>query len=98
MDGSALERGAANQGAATRLDHLTLHVLFVVRGVAVIRSETIGVAFAAKDEGGVRLAKGGCRGDQRVKHRLQVEGGAADDLEHVGGRGLLLEGLAQLIE
>jgi glycosyltransferase involved in cell wall biosynthesis len=29
---------------------------------------------------------------------LQLEGRAADDLEHVSGRGLLLEGLAQLVE
>ena len=31
------------------------------------------------------------RFDQRVEHRLQVEGRAADDLEHVGGGGLLLQ-------
>jgi len=35
---------------------------------------------------------------ERIEHRLQVEGGAADDLEHVGGRGLPLEGFAQLVE
>ena len=32
--------------------------------------------------------------DQRVEHRLQIEGRAADDLEHVGGRGLLLQRFA----
>ena len=36
--------------------------------------------------------------DQRVEHRLQIEGRAADDLEHVGGGGLLLERFAQLVE
>ena len=35
---------------------------------------------------------------QRVEHRLQIEGRAADDLEHVGGGGLLLQQLAQLVE
>ena len=29
--------------------------------------------------------------DQRVEHRLQIEGRAADDLEHVAGRGLVFE-------
>ena len=29
--------------------------------------------------------------DQRVEHGLQIEGRAADDLEHVGGGGLLLQ-------
>ena len=31
---------------------------------------------------------------QRVEHRLQIEGRAADHLEHVGGGGLLLQRLA----
>ena len=36
--------------------------------------------------------------DQCIEHRLQVEGRAADDLEHVGGGGLLLQRFAQLVE
>ena len=39
----------------------------------------------------IRLAQPGRRLDQRVEHRLQIEGRAADDLEHVGGGGLLLQ-------
>ena len=30
-------------------------------------------------------------GRKRVEHGLQIEGRAADDLQHVGGRGLLLQ-------
>ena len=46
----------------------------------------------------------GRRLHQSVEHCLKVEGRAADDLEYVGGGGLLLQGfanvgaLAQLIE
>src|SRR5262249_35290700 len=36
--------------------------------------------------------------DDRLEHWLHIEGGLADDLEHVGGGGLLLQRLAQLIE
>ena len=36
--------------------------------------------------------------DQRIKHDLQIKGRAADDLEHVGGGGLLLQQFAQFIE
>ena len=36
--------------------------------------------------------------DQRVEHGLQIEGRATDDLEHVGGGGLLLQRFAQLVE
>src|SRR5262249_28811886 len=46
----------------------------------------------------VRLTKAGRRLDQRIEHRLQIEGRAADDLEDVGGSGLLLQGFAQLIK
>ena len=31
------------------------------------------------------------RGNKGIEDRLQIECGAADDLEHVGGRGLLLQ-------
>src|SRR5207342_1838747 len=46
----------------------------------------------------VRLAQLGGRPDEGIEHRLEVEGRAADDLEHVGGGGLLLERFAQLVE
>src|SRR5215831_4531621 len=35
---------------------------------------------------------------ERVKHRLQIESRAADDLEDVGGGGLLLQRFPQLVE
>ena len=31
--------------------------------------------------------------DQRIQHCLQIEGRAADDLEHVSGGGLLLQAI-----
>ena len=34
--------------------------------------------------------------DQRVKHRLQIEGRAADNLEDIGRRSLLAQGLLKL--
>src|SRR5262249_60010905 len=34
--------------------------------------------------------------NQGLQHRLEIESGAADDLEHVGGRGLLVQRFAQL--
>jgi len=44
----------------------------------------------------VRVTKSGGRFDQRVEHGLEVEGRAADDLEHVGGGGLLLQRFGQI--
>ena len=36
--------------------------------------------------------------DQRVEHRLELEGGAADRLQHLGGGGLLLQRFLRLVE
>src|SRR5215472_13386268 len=46
----------------------------------------------------IRLAQPRRRLHQRIEHRLQIEGRSADHLEHVGGGGLLREGLPQLVE
>ena len=35
--------------------------------------------------------------DQRGEHRFQIECRAADDFQHVGGRGLLLQGFAEVV-
>ena len=39
----------------------------------------------------IRSAQPGGGLDQCVEHRLQIEGRAADDLEHIAGRGLVFE-------
>jgi hypothetical protein len=46
----------------------------------------------------IGLAQPRRRLHERNKHRLQIEGRAADDLEHVGGGGLLLQRLSQLVK
>jgi len=51
-----------------------------------------------RDMSKFRLAKSACRFDQRVEHSLQIERRSADDLKHVGCRGLLLQRFAQLIQ
>src|SRR5262245_37752670 len=66
--------------------------------MAVARGPAVNFTVAPKQPDVVCLAKPGCRFCECVQHGLQVEGRAADDLEHVGGRGLLLEGLSQLVE
>ena len=52
--------------------------------------------FLAGDGRLVGIAEPGRRFDKRLQHRLQIESRAADDLEHVGGGGLLLQRFTQL--
>src|SRR5262249_13692207 len=72
--------------------------------LGVLTREPIGrfkvVSFAFRSTYGyhVGLAKARRRFGECGEHRLQIEGRAADDLENVGGGGLLLERLAQLVE
>src|SRR6516165_9515535 len=62
------------------------------------RRGIVTVAFRTEDLSPIRLAQPRRRLDQRLENRLQIEGRAADDLEHVGGGRLLLQRLAQLVE
>ena len=55
-------------------------------------------ALAPEQPGMIGIAQPRRRLDQRVEHGLQIEGRATDDLEHVGGGGLLLQRFAQLVE
>ena len=55
-------------------------------------------ALADEEDGVVCLTEPGCRLNQRIEHQLQVERRVTDDLEHVGGGGLLLQRLTQFIQ
>ena len=52
---------------------------------------TVDVAGRQKNIGILGFAESGCRVDQRVENPLQIKRRAANDLEHVGGGGLLLQ-------
>ena len=67
-----------------------------IRRIAVGGEMFENLAHWARDGGHIRLAQARCRFDQCIEHRLQIESRAADDLEHVGGRGLLRQRFVQL--
>src|SRR5262245_4853807 len=98
VDHSAPRRGPADQRLTTRRYGLLLHPLLVFERKTMACSEAIDIALPPENKCEVRLAKPLRRFNQRVEHDLHVEGGTADRLEHVGGGGLLLERLAQLVE
>ena len=49
-----------------------------------------------RDGADIGVAQSRRRLDERIEHRLQVEGRAADDLQHLGRRRLLLQRLGEL--
>src|SRR6202008_1028843 len=60
-------------------------------GEAVSRGIAIDVALANRDCCGIVPAKPRSCSDDHVEHRLNIEAGPADDLEHVARRGLVFE-------
>src|SRR6476659_7490933 len=54
------------------------------------------IALPQEDEGVIGLAEPRRRGEQRIEHCLQSESRPTDHLEHIGGRGLLLQGFGKI--
>ena len=55
------------------------------------------VAFAQEQIAELRLADAGRILQHGLEHRLQVAGRAGDDLQHLGGRGLLLQRFGEIV-
>ena len=64
---------------------------------AVQRRHAEGIALASETDAELGLANARRVLQHGVEHRLQLAGRAADDLEHLRGRGLLLQRLAQIV-
>ena len=98
MNDLAFEQSPTGNGPALR------HNRHVFDQFNEFRRESVGLpteehpVLLPGDRGLVGVAQPGGRFDERLQHGLEVEGRAADDLEHVGGRGLLLQRFAKLVE
>ena len=57
----------------------------------VVGADTQEFSLSQEKSGVVCAAHTTCRFRQRVEYLLQIEGRATDDLQHVGGSGLLLQ-------
>src|SRR5262249_41851839 len=92
-----LEARSPDQRASARCNRMFPYVGLVFPGEAVVRSEMVEPVLEEKDEGVLGLAEPSGGLDKRIEHRLELESRAADDLEDLRGRGLLLERFAQLL-
>src|SRR5262249_33226714 len=98
MNRPTLESGARSGGVPSGSKRSAREELSALRGHIESSDQIKELTIEAEDECLIRLAEPRRRLDERIEHSLQVEGGVADYLEHVGGGGLLLQRLAQLIE
>src|SRR5262249_1462744 len=68
------------------------------RDWSVMGPEHEGFSVSYENRGVVCIAQPRGALDEGVQYLLQIECRAADDLEHIGGGGLLLQRFAQLVE
>ena len=98
VDDLAFEYHPPDRRSSTGLQGMTLKKLLLFRREAAAGDMVVGAIPREPDRYTVRFTKPSRQLDECIKHCLQIEGRAADDLEHVRGGGLLLQGLAQLVE
>src|SRR6516225_787586 len=98
VNGLAFEQSASVNRCALRHHRKLLHGVHEFLRDAVGLSTVEHAAFLASDGRMVGLAQSGRRFDKRLQDSLQIERRAADDLEDIGGCGLLLKRFTQLVE
>src|SRR5262249_38943344 len=97
MDHSTLQQGPSSRRPASPLNRHSLDIFDELGRVTVSLSEEEHSILLPSYRGVVGPAKAASRFNERLQHRLEIEGRAADNLEHVGSSSLLPEGLAQLL-
>jgi hypothetical protein len=98
MDDLAVSHRSAHDRPSPGHDRMVAQILLEFTRISIARDAWVDIVLRPVDGCAVGLAQSRRRLDQRIEHGLQIEGRAADDLEHVGGGGLLLQRLAQLVE
>src|SRR5262245_6434047 len=88
--------GPSNNRMTARYVRMESNLITPLGLQSVGRCKLIHFADPAAKNAHIRSAQAGRRLNKAVEHGLQVECRAADDLEHVSGRGLLLQRLAQI--
>src|SRR5437763_2958460 len=96
LDHFSLEHGSSKHRTPIQSQWMIVHVADIFRRIAVACNKWISVASRAMEGCTVGLAQPRGRFHERIEHRLQIERRAADDLEHVGCRRLLLRRVLQV--
>src|SRR5262249_4561226 len=91
MNHPTFQQGPSRRRPASPLDGQSPHIFDELGRTPVSFREEEHPIFLPSYRGEVGVTKAGSRFNERLQHRLEIEGRAADDLEYVGGGGLLLE-------
>ena len=91
MHDTSLQNGSSCSRRSVFADRIPLHHLDKVSRMAEAGCNAIKLSVLPVDEALVRAAETNGILYQGLQHCLQIEGGAADDLKHISGGGLLLQ-------
>src|SRR6516225_4776268 len=97
MNALALKRDAPRERIPSRRNWTAFDKFSKLLRKSTTSPETICFAFTRMDERTIGLTQPCGRLDEGVQHRLQIERRPADDLEHIGGGGLLLQRFGKVI-
>src|SRR5215467_9575112 len=97
VDGTTLQRCTPRRAAAFGHDRILLDIGCELRAAVVLGRGAQTFSVEAPDDAVLRPAESDRVLDQRFENRLEVERGAANDLEQIAGRRLLLQGLTELL-
>src|SRR5215471_16685932 len=98
MNDLALKQDASGYRSSVDSRWVICDELGVFTREPVVRFEVVIFGLRSTYVHCVRLTQAGRRLDERIEHGLQIERRAADDFEHIGGGGLLLQRFSQLVE
>src|SRR6516165_4804301 len=98
MHDFAFEHSAAGDGRSTWLEPKLSQEVMDFWAKPVACRMLVDSTLLPVNSGHVGPAESSRRLHQRVQNDLQIEGRAADHLEHVGGGGLLLQRFAQFVK
>src|SRR5262249_10896297 len=90
MDHPTFQQGPSRRRPASPLDGHSPDIIDELRRTPVSLREEEHPVFLPNYHGEVGAAKAASRLNKRLQDRLEIKSRAADDLEHVGGRSLLL--------
>src|SRR5262249_26996693 len=95
---SSRDGDSSGKRLSAQREGMLLDVFLQFGREAVTRCDAIDAAVTEENGGPFSLAKSCRRLGKSIQHHLKIEGRAADNLEHIGGRGRRLKRMAEFVE
>src|SRR5262245_25134778 len=96
MNRPTLDLNPAYERCSPARNWILFNVLSPLFRSSKVRRPPMDLAVKPQDEAGIGAAKSSSVFDERLKHRLKIEGGSADHLKDLACRSLLFQGFSEI--